>query len=113
MRKVLVIVSLPLLVVIGVAAGYFYAVKGQNWLFGDDNKQPTGVYRDEEVLAMRNKLPTLSLPISDEQAFVLLGIDRSRLGEPDFSGQGWEGNNRNTFTWRLSPTYGIAMHEEY
>jgi hypothetical protein len=121
MRKVLVIVSLPLLVVIGVAAGYLYAVKTPTWLFGDDkghslfggDKKPTGVYRDEEVLAMRKKLPSLSLPISDEQAFVLLGIDRSRLGEPDFSGQGWNGNTRNTFTWRLSPTYGIAIHEEY
>ncbi len=116
MRKVLIIVSLPLLFAAGVVAGYFYAVKPPNSplasLIGGDKGPPTGVYRDEEVLAMRNKLPSLSLPISDEQAFVLLGIDRSRLGEPEFSGQGWNGNNQNTFTWRLSPTYGLAMYEE-
>ena len=73
---------------------------------------PDGLYKDEEVSAMRNKLLTLSLPISSDDAFQMLGIDRTRLGQPEFHGWGNDGNQVSLFTWRLSPTFGIAMYEE-
>jgi hypothetical protein len=113
MRKALLVLGLALVFAAGAVAGYLYGTRGQTKSDAQAQAQATGSYQDSEVLAMRHKLPTIPLPISKDQAFVLLGIDQSRLGQDDFSGWGNGGNQCHTYTWRLSPTYGIALYEEF
>jgi hypothetical protein len=113
MRKALLVLGLLLIFAAGAAAGYLYGTRGQSKSDAQAQAQATGAYQDTEILAIRDKLPKLPLPISKDQAFVLLGIDESRLGREEFSGWGNGGNQSQTFTWRLSPTYGIALYSEF
>ena len=115
MRKALVIVGLVMLFAAGVGSGYLLATRRLQPGVSDGGRPGAaadGLYKDEEVAAMRKKLLTIPLPISSDNAFRLLDIDRKRLGESEFQGWGDGGNHVNLFTWRLSPTFGIAMYEE-
>jgi hypothetical protein len=125
MRKILLIIGLLLLFAAGAGAGYLYAIR-YHWGPGDknardpnaDGKGPAdGLYTDEEVAVMRKKLAALPLPISVDSALVLLGIDRARIENAKFlgafgGGQG-NGNESHHWSWRLSPRFALAMHQEY
>ena len=72
MRKALLIVGLPLCFAVAASAGYLFAKHQQE-------APSSGLYRDEDIAPLRKKLMALYLPISHDNAFLLLGIDRNRL----------------------------------
>lgn len=116
MRRALLFFGIALLFLAGAAAGYLYATKWQPSMDKERasrEAQASGPYTDAEIVVLRDRLRTIPLPLSQEHVWLLLGIDAGRLGPVDFHGWGNGHNNQNTFTWRLSPTYGIALYEEH
>ncbi len=56
----------------------------------------------------------LPLPISQDNAFLLLGVDKARLDKNVNLGGGGSGkNSSHHWIYRLSPGFAIAMHMEY
>ena len=111
MRKALLIVGLPLCVAAAASAGYLVAKHQQEG-------PSSGLYRDEDIAPLRKKLMALYLPISHDNAFLLLGIDRNRLAnsEADFEIRTKAGafgrNQAYVWCYRLSPGFCLAMYSE-
>ena len=112
MRKALLIVGLPLCVAAAASAGYLVAKHQQEG-------PSSGLYRDEDIAPLRKKLMALYLPISHDNAFLLLGIDRNRLAnsEADFEIRTKAGpfgpNQVYVWCYRLSPGFCLAMYSEF
>ncbi len=137
MRKALVSLGVLLLFVAGAATGYLFALSQRPPVpepriarpASLDQPRPGAValilvpkpapetaarfYTDEEVAAMRKKLPELPLPVSRDLAFALLGIDPKRIDErPDGRSQAGHDVIDRSY-WRLSPRFGLAMYSEF
>ncbi|MGH7171081.1 MAG: hypothetical protein ACRELG_12450 [Gemmataceae bacterium] len=117
MRKALIIVGLLLCFAAAASAGYLFAI---HQAIHQQVASSRGLYRDEDIAPMRKKLTALYLPISHDNAFLLLGIDRQRIsgyyavfeGQTKTGGNWPEPNTANIWCWRLSPGFCLAMYSE-